>query len=102
MFSMTIGMNELLVLDEIAAEMRSDEDVRQIPERAVGRQGSVWNTSSAAPAMRLSAQRLDQRRLIDGLAAAGADVVAEGFIAAKIVPSNSPILSALAGSTLIT
>src|SRR5208282_2882005 len=67
--------DEVLIFDDVAADMRCNEDVRQVPERAVGRQrlGLEYVKTGAGDAA--LAQRRDQRRLVDGLAAAGADVI---------------------------
>ena len=71
--------DEVLVFDDITADMGRDEYVRQRPERAFGRQRlGLENVEGGAGDTPL-AQCRDERRLIDGLTAAGANVVGAGL-----------------------
>ena len=71
--------DEILVFDDIAADMGRDKDVRQRPERAFGRQRLGRKNVEGGAGDTPLAQRRDQRRLIDGLTAAGADIVGAGL-----------------------
>ena len=73
MFSQKSSTMRVVLGGDRARRVRADEHVRQIPERALGRQRLLLEDVERGAAQPPGAQRVDERRLVDDVAARDVD-----------------------------